>query len=117
MLISAPKQASSISWGQTLSEMDLSRHTPRKTPIKTKPILLQVSVAPLNSSLNYLCPVVQSIVKLISLLRGQRVQCFTTLLPNTLIFFVEKMRKAFQIFSIKSVGIFQMLMFEILMNC
>ena len=39
--------------------------------------------------------IVQSIVSLTSLLRGQLVKCFTTLLPNRLIFFVEKMRKAF----------------------
>ena len=32
---------------------------------------------------------------LTSLLRGQLVKCFTTLLPNTLKFFVEKMREAF----------------------
>ena len=40
-------------------------------------------------------PVVQSIVSLTSSLRGQLVKCFTTLLLNTLIFFVEKMREAF----------------------
>ena len=40
-------------------------------------------------------PVVQSIVSLTSSLRGQLVKCFTTLLPNILIFFVEKMREAF----------------------
>ena len=40
-------------------------------------------------------PVVQSIVSSTSSLRGQLVKCFMTLLPNTLIFFVEKMRKAF----------------------
>ena len=40
-------------------------------------------------------PVVQSIVSLTSSLRGQLVKCFTTLLPNTLIIFVEKMREAF----------------------
>ena len=40
-------------------------------------------------------PVVQSIVSLTSSLRGQLVKCFKTLLPNTLIFFVEKMREAF----------------------
>ena len=39
--------------------------------------------------------VVQSIVSLTSSLRGQLVKCFTTLLANTLIFFVEKMREAF----------------------
>ena len=39
--------------------------------------------------------VVQSIVSLTSSLRGQLVKCFTTLLLNTLIFFVEKMREAF----------------------
>ena len=40
-------------------------------------------------------PVVQSIVSLTSSLRGQLVKCFTTLLPSTLKFFVEKMREAF----------------------
>ena len=39
--------------------------------------------------------VVQSMVSLTSSLRGQLVKCFTTLLPNTLIFFVDKMREAF----------------------
>ena len=49
----------------------------------------------------YLCkcvrqqgPVVQSIVSLTSSLR-ELVKFFTTLLPNKLIFFVEKMREAF----------------------
>ena len=42
-------------------------------------------------------PVVQSIVSLMNLLRGQFVKCFMTLLPNTLIFFVEKMREAFAV--------------------
>ena len=40
-------------------------------------------------------PVVQSIVSLTSSLRGQLVKCFMTLLPNTLIFFVDKVREAF----------------------
>ena len=40
-------------------------------------------------------PVVQSIISLTSSLRGELVKCFTTLLPNTLKFFVEKMREAF----------------------
>ena len=40
-------------------------------------------------------PVVQSIVSLTSSLRGQLVKCFRTLSPNTLKFFVEKMREAF----------------------
>ena len=35
-------------------------------------------------------PVVQSIVSLTSSLRGQLVKCFTTLYPNTLIFFLLK---------------------------
>ena len=43
----------------------------------------------------YLGPVVQSILSLTSSLRGQLVKCFTTLQPNTLKFFVEKMREAF----------------------
>ena len=40
-------------------------------------------------------PVVQSMVSLTSLLRCQLVKFFMTLKPNTLIFFVEKMREAF----------------------
>ena len=44
---------------------------------------------------SFLGTVVQSIVSLTSLLRGQLMKCFTTSLPNTLIFFVEKMREAF----------------------
>ena len=40
-------------------------------------------------------PVVQSIVSLTSSLRGKLVKCFMTLKPNTLKFFVEKMREAF----------------------
>ena len=40
-------------------------------------------------------PVVQSTVSINNSLRGQLVKCFTTLLPNILIFFVEKMSEAF----------------------
>ena len=40
-------------------------------------------------------PVVQSIVSLTGLLRGQLIKYFTTLLLNTLIFFVEKMTESF----------------------
>ena len=36
-----------------------------------------------------------------ALLRGQLVKCFMTLQPNTLIFFVEKMRKASHMFQQK----------------
>ena len=67
-------------------------------------------------------PVVQSIVSLTSSLRGQLVTSFTTLLPNTLKFFVEKMKKAFAVqnllsfFSTKNIGIFEILVFEILTN-
>ena len=43
----------------------------------------------------YQGPVVQSIVSLTSSLRGQLLKVFMTLLPNPLIFFVEKMREAF----------------------
>ena len=45
--------------------------------------------------LQHLGPVVQSIVSLTSMLRGQLIKCFRTLSPNTLKFFVEKMREAF----------------------
>ena len=37
-------------------------------------------------------PVAQSIVSLRSSLRGHLIKCFTTFLPNTLKFFVEKMK-------------------------
>ena len=43
----------------------------------------------------HLGPIVQSIVSLRSSLRGQLIKYFTTLLLNTLKFFVEKMREAF----------------------
>ena len=66
------------------------------------------------SYLGALGPVVQSILSLTSSLRGQLVTCFMTLKPNTLIFFVEKMRKASHIFSTKNIGKFKILMFEIL---
>ena len=57
----------------------------------------------------------QSIVSLTSLLRGQLVKCFTTLLPNVLIYFLEKLSaKASHIFSTKNIGLSQILMFEIL---
>ena len=46
-------------------------------------------------NLIFLGPVVQSIVSLTSSLRGQLVKCLMTLLPNILIFFVEKVREAF----------------------
>ena len=51
--------------------------------------------------------VVQSIASLTSSLRGQLVKCFMTLKPNTLVFFVEKMREASHIFSTKNIGIFE----------
>ena len=57
-------------------------------------------------------PVVQSIVSLTSSLRGQQVFCnFIT--KHTGIF-VEKMRKASYIFSTKHIGIFKILMFDVL---
>ena len=40
-------------------------------------------------------PFVQSIVSLTSSLRSQLVKYFTTLLPNTLIFLLKKMREVF----------------------
>ena len=64
----------------------------------------------------YLGSVVQSIVILTSLLGGQLVECFMTFLPNTLKFFVEKMREASHIFSTKNIGVFQTLTLEILMK-
>ena len=49
-----------------------------------------------------------------SSLRDQLVKCFTALLPNTPIFFVEKCAKASHIFSTKNIGVFEILTFEIL---
>ena len=49
--------------------------------------------------------VVQSITSLTSLLRGQLVKCFTTLLLKTLIFFVENIREASHIFSTKKINV------------
>ena len=46
-------------------------------------------------TLDFQGPVVQSINSLTTSLRGQLVKCFMFILPKTLIFFVEKMRKAF----------------------
>ena len=66
---------------------------------------------------NYLGPVVESIVSLTSLLRGQLVKCFTTLLPNILKFFVEKnvrsfcTAKASQNFLTKNISIFEIFTF------
>ena len=62
-------------------------------------------------------PVVQSIVRLTSSLRGQRVKCFTTSVPNTQIFFVAKKVRSFctakasHIFSTKNIDIFEILTF------
>ena len=50
-----------------------------------------------HKNLGHLGPGAQSIVSLTSSLRGYLVKCFTALLPNTLIFFVEKMREAFAV--------------------
>ena len=67
------------------------------------------------TAISSLSPVVQSIVSLTRSLRGQLVKCFTTLYPNTLKFFVKKMREAFaiakasHIFSTKIFGIFEKL--------
>ena len=48
-----------------------------------------------GANFNFLGPIVHSVVSSTSSLRGQLVKCFTTLLPNTVIFFVEKIREAF----------------------
>ena len=47
--------------------------------------------------IKYQGPVVQSIVSLMSSLRGQLIKCFTTLLPSTMTFLAEKMREAFAV--------------------
>ena len=55
-------------------------------------------------------PVVQSIVSLLSALRGELVKCYRNLLPNILIFFAGKNREAFakasHKFLNKSIGVF-----------
>ena len=66
-------------------------------------------------------PVVQSIVSLTSLLRGQLVKCFMTLIPNILIFLLKKCEKLLQCKSFlhffnKNIGVIQLLRFEILMK-
>ena len=61
-------------------------------------------------------PVVQSMVSLTNSSRGQLVKCLTTLLSNTYIFLVEKMREAFakaSLFFNENIGLI-LLMFEIL---
>ena len=70
---------------------------------------IRKNISELSQTPPYLGPVVQSIVSLTSPLRGQLIKCITTLQPNTLIFFVEKMREAFasHIFSTKNIGVFQ----------
>ena len=63
--------------------------------------------------------VFQSIISLTSSLRAQLVK---TLLPNALIFFIEKMREAFALqklltfFSTKNTGVYLILMLEMLMK-
>ena len=85
--------------------------------------LIPVFLAQGTLDADFLGPVVQSIVSLTSSLRGQLIKCFKTLLPNILIFFVEKNERSFctakasHIFSTKNTGIFEILIFEILMKC
>ena len=71
--------------------------------------------------LNQLGPVVQSIVSLMSSFRGQLVKYFTTLSPNTLIFFVENMWETFALlltfFQQKNTGMFEKLTSENLTKC
>ena len=63
------------------------------SPTETSDFLKQVIVL---TSFNAQGLIVQRIVSFTSSLRGQLVKGFTTSLPNTLIFFVEKMREAVQ---------------------
>ena len=69
--------------------------------------------------------VAQSIISLMRMISGQLIKSFIPLLPNTLIFFVQKMREALQklltmfgkasdIFPTKDIGIFEILTFVIL---
>ena len=75
------------------------------------------SIVSLTSSFRGQSSVAQNIISLTSSLRGQLVKCFMTLQPNSLIFFVAKMReasaKASHIFSTKNIGVFQILTFGI----
>ena len=68
---------------------------------------------PLKCVCNGLVPVVQSMVSLTSLLRGQVLNCCTTLLQNTLI---HLQCKSFSYFSTKNIGLSEILTFEILMK-
>ena len=77
----------------------------------------------LNVVVSYLGHAVQSIVCLTSSLRGQLVKCSTTLLPNTMIFFVKKMKEAFALqmllifFQRKILAYFRYIHFEISTKC
>ena len=59
--------------------------------------ILEVTKSKIKGLYDKQGPVVQSIVSLTSLLRGQLVKCFKNLYAHTLIFFVEKTREAFAV--------------------
>ena len=86
---------SSISHIQATESKD-NVHEGSKSALSQKLIKVGYNVCVTeNDIFESLGPVVQSIVSLTSSLRGQLVKCFRTLSPNTLKFFVEKMREAF----------------------
>ena len=72
------------------SQVSLSRTLMPQSTLLYKNVIWTHSTFQCTFHLKLLAPVVQSIISLTSSLRGQLVKCFTTLLPNTLIFFVEK---------------------------
>ena len=59
-------------------------------------------------------PVVQNRVSITSLIRGQLVKCFRTLIPKSLKFFVEKMIEAFALQ--KLITFFQQIILAYLRN-
>ena len=62
-------------------------------------------------------PVVQNIISLTSSLRGQLVNCYTTLYTDIFCGKNESTAKASHKFSTKNNGVFQILTFEILAKC
>ena len=73
----------------------VNKNCDQHSPVIVIAVLMKTSILISDQVLKEQGPVIQSIMSLTSSLRGQLVKCFMTLLPNTLIFFVEKMREAF----------------------
>ena len=70
-----------------------TNHPMRMHGLVIRPLVFKLTMSFVNKILDYLGLVVQSIVSLTSCLRGHLLKCFTILLPNTLKFFVEKMKE------------------------